>query len=69
VRKERSELLNATLQALPDRYREVIELRNVQGLSFEEIAVKLNRSSGATRMLWLRAIDAVRKQMNDGEFA
>lgn len=69
VRKERSELLEATLRALPDRYREVIELRNGQGLSFEQIAVKLNRSSGATRMLWLRAIDAVRKQMSDGESA
>jgi RNA polymerase sigma-70 factor, ECF subfamily len=35
-------------------------LRNLQGLPFEEISQRINRSVGATRMLWLRAIDKLR---------
>jgi RNA polymerase sigma-70 factor (ECF subfamily) len=31
-------------------------MRNLQGLSFEEIAERLDRNAGAVRMLWLRAI-------------
>jgi len=44
----------------PD-YREVIVLRNLQGLSFEEVAVQMDRKPGAVRMLWLRAIEKFRQ--------
>jgi RNA polymerase sigma-70 factor, ECF subfamily len=63
VRSERGEHLAATMSTLPPAYREIIELRNVQGLPFDEIARRLNRTSGAARMLWLRAIDQLRRQM------
>ena len=49
-----------TLQIATTDYREVLVLRNLQGLPFEEIAQQINRSVGATRMLWLRAIDKLR---------
>ena len=49
------------LAKLPAHYREVIILRNLQGLSFEEVAKRMNRSSGAVRMLWLRAIDKFKR--------
>ena len=42
------------------RYQQVLVLRNIQGLSFEEIATQLNRTLGSTRMLWLRAIERLR---------
>ena len=48
------------LAALPDDYREVIILRNLEGLSHAEIAQRLNRSPGAVRMLWVRALAALR---------
>lgn len=51
------------LQRMRPDYREVIVLRNLQGLPFEEIATQLGRSSGAVRMLWLRAIQQLREQM------
>ena len=44
------------LAKLPPRYRDVIVLRNLQSLSFDEVAERMNRSAGATRMLWLRAM-------------
>ncbi len=44
------------LAKLPADYREMLVLRNLQGLSFNEIAHRTGRSCGAVRMLWLRAI-------------
>ncbi len=49
-------MLSDSLARLPDDYREVIVMRHLQRASFEEIAVKMNRTSGAVRMLWTRAI-------------
>ncbi len=63
---EHQELLvnmsNAIAQ-LPTEYREVIALRHLDGLSFQEVARRMQRTSGATRMLWLRAIEKLREQM------
>jgi RNA polymerase sigma-70 factor, ECF subfamily len=36
-------------------------LRNLQGLSFDEVADRMDRNAGAVRMLWLRAIDKLRQ--------
>lgn len=50
------------LGCLKPAYREVILLRIVQGLSFEQIGTRMGRSNGAVRMLWLRALDAFKSQ-------
>lgn len=55
--EERAADLAEHLSQLSPDYREVILLRNLRGLSFDEIAQEMQRSSGAVRMLWLRAID------------
>jgi len=57
---EEAVLLADRLAQLPEHYREVLVLRNIQGLSFEEAAAQLGRPVGATRMLWLRAIEKLR---------
>ncbi len=44
------------LAELPDHYREVIVLRTVEGLPFEEIARRMGKNSAAVRQLWTRAI-------------
>lgn len=49
------------LAKLRPQYRDVIVLRNLQGLSFEEIAGRMGRNSSAVRMLWLRAIARLRQ--------
>lgn len=43
----------------PD-YRDVIIYRNLQGLTFNEIAELMARKPSTVRMLWLRAIDKLR---------
>jgi RNA polymerase sigma-70 factor (ECF subfamily) len=59
-RREDTALLAERLDQLPANYREVLILRNIQGRSFEEIAARMDRSLGATRMLWLRALEKLR---------
>ena len=58
--REDSVALADLLAQLPRRYRDVLIWRNTQGLSFDEIAARLDRKPGATRMLWLRAIEKLR---------
>lgn len=51
------------LSSLPAQYRDVIVFRVLQGLSFEEIGEQMGRSAGATRMLWLRALQVFKPIM------
>lgn len=55
--RERAVELADQLARLRPEYRDVIVLRNLQGLSFNEIAERLDRRPGTVRMLWLRAMD------------
>jgi len=61
VRRERDVLLAEVLSSLPDDYREVLILRHLEGFSHEEIAARMNRSAGAVRMLWVRALAGLRE--------
>ena len=55
--RERAVALADQLSRLSPQYRDVIVLRNLQGLSFEEVADRMDRKPGTVRMLWLRAIE------------
>jgi RNA polymerase sigma-70 factor (ECF subfamily) len=55
-RREQAVLLADALEKMPADYREVFLLRNLEHVPFEVIARRMNRSSGAVRMLWTRAI-------------
>jgi RNA polymerase sigma-70 factor (ECF subfamily) len=59
--RERSVAFADQLAQLRPDYRDVLILRNLQGLSFDEIADRMDRKAGAVRMLWLRAIDKLRQ--------
>jgi RNA polymerase sigma-70 factor (ECF subfamily) len=56
-RRERAVLLADALAALPADYREVILLRNFEHLPFDQVAAHMERSPGAVRMLWARALE------------
>src|SRR5690606_24943086 len=53
--EEQLELAEA-IEQLPEDYQEVILLRNLQRLPFDEVAHRMNRSRPAAQMLWTRAI-------------
>lgn len=63
VTNERAMQLARVLDELPDDYRRVITLRNLEDLPHEEVARRMNRSSGAVRMLWLRALADLRQRV------
>ena len=58
--RERSVALADQLARLKPDYREVIVLRNLKGMSFDEVASQLGRRVGAVRMLWLRAMEKLK---------
>ena len=62
VRHEQEVLLAEVLARPPDDYREVLILRNLEGLSHEEVAARMCRGVGAVRMLWVRALVRVRNE-------
>jgi RNA polymerase sigma-70 factor (ECF subfamily) len=62
-RREEAVLLADALTRLPADYREVIVLRNLQGLRFEEVAVRMGRSAGAVRMLWARSLEKLHHEL------
>ena len=59
-RKEEAVILSDKLASLSEDHREVLVLRNLQGMDFEKIAEAMGRSVPATRMLWLRALEKLR---------
>jgi RNA polymerase sigma-70 factor, ECF subfamily len=58
--REASKTLSDHLGKLSPRHRDVLLLRNIQGLSFDEIAIQFHFTPAAARMLWLRAIQKLR---------
>ena len=53
--------LSDAIARLPEEYRQVIILRHIQGMAFKDIAERFYKSSGAIRMIWMRAIEKLRE--------
>jgi len=66
-RHETAVVLANRLAKLRPHYRDVIILRTLQGMSFDEVAKTMERSPGAVRMLWLRAIEKLKKICDQDE--
>ncbi|MEO1529330.1 MAG: sigma-70 family RNA polymerase sigma factor [Planctomycetota bacterium] len=64
-RAEQSLQLAATLSELPDDYRMVLTFRHLEDLSHAEIAERMERSVPAVRMLWIRALEALKSASSD----
>ncbi len=65
ARRERAELLADALDTLPETYREVIVLRNLEGLSFSDVAARLGRTEDSVKNIWLRALSRLRRKLGD----
>jgi RNA polymerase sigma-70 factor (ECF subfamily) len=61
VRREQAVLLADALEQLPDDYREVIILRHLEGLTFPEVARRMQRSQDSVEKLWLRGLAKLRQ--------
>ena len=57
--KEIAQIINAALEALPDELRQAITLREIEGLSYEEISETMNCPIGTVRSRIFRAREAI----------
>jgi len=62
-KRERTLLIHKAIQALPNEQKEVIVLRDIQGLSYEEIALATGQKSGTVKSRIARARLALRQQL------
>jgi RNA polymerase sigma-70 factor, ECF subfamily len=65
VRREQAVLLADALQDLPEDYREVIILRQLEGLSFPDVARRVGRTEDSVKNVWLRALARLRRALED----
>jgi RNA polymerase sigma-70 factor (ECF subfamily) len=65
VRREQAVLLADALKSLPADYGEVIVLHHLQGLSFPEVARRMDRSLDSVKKLWIRALARLRDVLGE----
>ena len=65
VRREQAVILADALQDLPEDYREVIILRQLEGLSFPDVARRMSRTEDSVKNVWLRALSRLRRTLED----
>jgi RNA polymerase sigma-70 factor (ECF subfamily) len=58
--REQTARLLALIDRLPPDYQEVLQLRSIQDLPYAEVAARMQRSEGAVRVLWARAVRRLR---------
>lgn len=63
ARREQAVLLAQALEQLPADYREVIILRHLEGLSFPEVARRMDRTLDSVDKLWARALGRLRRTL------
>lgn len=61
--KEIAEMVNAAMEALPEELRQAITLREIEGLSYEEISEAMNCPIGTVRSRIFRAREAISQRI------
>jgi len=60
---EIAETVNATIEGLPEELRRAIQMREIEGLSYEDIAQAMNCPIGTVRSRIFRAREAIAEQL------
>lgn len=63
-KKEQLSVVLERIGKLPSHHRDVLLLRHIEDLPFEEVAKRLGKSTGAVRMIWLRALERMREDLD-----
>ena len=61
--REIGDTVNATMEALPEELRTAIQLREIEGMSYEDIAQIMNCPIGTVRSRIFRAREAIAEQL------
>jgi RNA polymerase sigma-70 factor (ECF subfamily) len=67
VRDERETRLREAIATLPEEHREALRLRYGEGLPIKDVAVQLNKSEVATRVLLTRLVHRLQELLGPGE--
>ncbi len=62
-RRERAVLVANALDRLPDEYREVILMREFEGMTLAQIGERMDCSAGSVQKMWARAISRLRSEL------
>jgi len=62
-RRELADRIDAAIESLPEKYHEIVVLREVEGLSYEEIAERLGMSKGTVESRLFRARERLREKL------
>lgn len=63
IGQERHLELAQAIERLAEDHRDVIYLRNILQLPFDDVAQRMGRSRGAVQMLWMRALERLRTEL------
>lgn len=65
VQAEQAFLVAEAMGRLPEDYRKVLTMRHLEGLTFPEIAKRLDRSVDSVEKLWLRGLAKLKKTFGE----
>ena len=65
IRKERKAIIHEAILNLPDKYRQVIEMRHLEELSYQEISDQLDLPLGTVKAHIFRAREMLYKSLKD----
>jgi RNA polymerase sigma-70 factor (ECF subfamily) len=63
AQRDQAVLLAISLERLPPTYRQVLELRHIESLTFPQIAQQMNRTEDSVKNLWARALTRLRREL------
>ena len=63
-RRELAARIDEAIQSLPDKYHEILVLREIDGLSYEEISKELGMSKGTVESRLFRARERLREKLS-----
>jgi RNA polymerase sigma-70 factor (ECF subfamily) len=62
IRGEQTLLVAEAMSRLPADYQTVLVLRHLEGLSFPQVAERMERSIDSVEKLWLRGLTRLKKE-------
>jgi RNA polymerase sigma-70 factor, ECF subfamily len=57
--------LEIALQQLAEHYRHVIELHHIEGLTFAEIGLQIEKTAEAVRKIWVRGLVSLQEKLGE----
>ena len=61
---ERTRAVQDALDRLPEDYAQVLRLRYIEELPFEDVAARMGRTANAVRKLWARAVEKLEEELD-----